>query len=348
MTSISTGNPLETSPTPLPSKGKPDPKPTTTTTQPFAVLTSYLPFTNNAQEQWWLDSGSFISSSSFHRHLLPFFGAYLPTWFSIVNRQGLAIEYSLNFQESGNPVIRSAFEPLSYASGKDAADPVNKRPAEELLAGLEKQGLEGFDLALFNHVRETIFISDEQMAALKDTEAAMHPRWRSLATGVSVATLIRKSLERLKGQLDCAAAFRLVDEYMEASGSWDLRTSIAWDCVPLRRTRLKIYGITNEVSLAKVEELWTMGGQLKDETAHEGLTLLRRLWELLEISKDDRLFSKGNEEKLEYGPTLESFSPLICNYEIHPVALAISRFFGSLGSAWEKKADGYVDLLRAC
>ncbi|KAL5044562.1 aromatic prenyltransferase [Aspergillus fruticulosus] len=275
MAPIRTGNHLETSLDPLYSKGKPSPKPTATTikTQP------------------------------------------------IVSRQGLAIEYSLNFQESGNPVIWSAFEPLSYESGKDAADPLNKRPAEELFAGLEEQGLDGFDMVLFNHVRDTIFISDEQTRSLEDTDTYgikthtalgfdmkgdktgikfyMHPRWRSLATGIPVATLLRESFEQIKEQLDCAEAFKLVDEYMEASGSWDLRTFIAWDCVPLARTRLKIYGIINEVSLAKIEELWTMGGRLNDETAHDGLTLLRRLWGLLEISKDDRLFSNGDEEKLE-------------------------------------------------
>ncbi|KAL5003062.1 tryptophan dimethylallyltransferase-domain-containing protein [Aspergillus recurvatus] len=406
MAPISNENHLETIPTPLPSKGKPGPKPTThtTTTQPFAVLTSYLHFANEAQNQWWLDSGSLfarlLQASQyttdqqyqhllfFYRNLLPSFGTYPPTWFSIVSRQGLAIEYSLNFQESGNPVIRSAFEPLSHASGKDAADPLNKRPAEELLARLEKQGLGGFDTALFNHVRKTIFVSDEQTLSLEHSDTYgikthtalgfdmkgdrtvikcyMHPRWRSLATGVPVATLIRESFERIKEQIDCAGAFRLVDEYMEVSGSWDLRTFIAWDCVPLERTRLEIYGINNEVSLAKIEELWTMGGRLNDETAHEGLTLLRRLWTLLEINKDDRLFSKGDEEKLEYGPTVEGLLPLFWNYEIWAgsdkvapkidipvfgendlkVASAISRFFESLGPAWLEKADGYVDLLR--
>ncbi|KAL4819545.1 aromatic prenyltransferase [Aspergillus spinulosporus] len=398
MPSISNGNQLQTKPTSLPLQGKLGPKPTSS--QPFTLLTSYLPFTNEAQRQWWLDSGSlfarFLQASQyttdqqyqhllfFHRHLLPFLGTYPPTWFSIVSRQGLALEYSLNFQASGNPVLRSAFEPLSYASGKEIADPLNKRPTEELLAGLSEQMLEGLDMAIFDHVRDTIFISDEETAALEDPDAYgikthtalgfdmkgdktvikcyMHPRWRSLATGVPVATLIRNSLERLKDQLNCGQALKLVDEYMDASGSWDLRTFIAWDCVPLGQTRLKIYGITNEVSLGKVEELWTMGGRLNDETTQEGLTLLRHLWQLLEINKDDRLFSKGNEEKLEYGPTVEDFLPLFWNYEVWAgshkaapkvyipvygesdlkVALALSSFFRSLGPAWREKAEGYT------
>ncbi|KAL4733030.1 aromatic prenyltransferase [Aspergillus similis] len=398
MPSISNGNQLRSIPTSLLVQGKLGPK--TTFTQPFSLLTSYLPFTNEAQRQWWLDSGSlfarFLQASQyttdqqyqhllfFHRNLLPFFGTYPPTWFSIISRQGLPIEYSLNFQASGNPVIRSAFEPLSYKSGKDAADPLNKRPTEELLEGLVEQGLEGFDMALFNHVRDTIFITHEETAALENPDAYgimthtalgfdtkgdktvikcyMHPRWRSLATGVPVATLIRDSLEQIKDQLDCDQALKLVDEYMEASGSWDLRTFIAWDCVPLAQTRLKIYGIINEVSLGKVEELWTMGGRLNDKTAHEGLSLLRRLWQLLEINKDDRLFSKGDEDKLEYGPTVEGFLPLFWNYEVWAgsdkvapkvyipvygendlkVALALSRFFRSLGPAWQEKAEGYT------
>ncbi|KAL4754359.1 hypothetical protein BDW72DRAFT_214263 [Aspergillus terricola var. indicus] len=397
MPSISNGSQLQTSPQSLSVQGKPGSEPTST--QPFTLLTSYLPFANEAQRQWWLDSGSLfariLQASQyttnqqyqhllfFYRNLLPFLGTYPPTWFSIVSRQGLAIEYSLNFQASGNPVIRSAFEPLSYVSGKDAADPLNKRPTEELVAGLVEQGLEGFDMMLFNHVRDTIFISDEETVTLKNPDAYgikthtalgfdmkgdktvvkcyMHPRWRSLATGVPVATLLRDSLERIKDQLDCEQALELVDEYMEASGSWDLRTFIAWDCVPLARTRLKIYGIINEISLGKVEELWTMGGRLNDETTHEGLSLLRRLWQLLEVNKDDRLFSEGDQEKLEYGPTIEGFLPLFWNYEIWAgsnkvapkvyipvygendlkVALALSRFFRSLGPAWQKRAEGY-------
>ncbi|KAL6236695.1 hypothetical protein BDW75DRAFT_206257 [Aspergillus navahoensis] len=39
-----------------------------------------------------------------------------------------------------------------------------------------------------------------------------------------------------------------------------------------------------------------MSGRPKGEKAHEGLKPLGRLWELLEINKDDRSFTKGIEE----------------------------------------------------
>ncbi|KAL4779764.1 aromatic prenyltransferase [Aspergillus varians] len=353
-----------------------------------------------AQLQWWQDSGSLLARMLqaaqysthqqyqhllfFHRYIIPFFGPYPHRWFCIMTKSGIPIEYSLNFQQSGNPVIRLAFEPVSEMSGTPD-DPFNKKPSEGLVAAATRHQLKGFDPAVFDHFSDTLFIADAEVASIPNPESYpikthtalgfdfkgdktvvkgyLHPRWKSIATGIPVRTLLQESITKIKDRLDCWDAFTVVDSYMHESNSYDLRNFIAWDCTSVQTSRLKIYGIHNEVSLSKIEELWTLGGRLTDGIALEGLKHIRRLWGLLDIDQTPRQYSAGDEEHLDFGPD-DRFLPLFWNYEIASgsqrvspkiyfpvygendlkVALALSRFFQTLD--WNDKANSYIDSLR--
>ncbi|KAL4928788.1 aromatic prenyltransferase [Aspergillus undulatus] len=370
------------------------------------------------EKEWWLDSGSLLARMLdvseyttdqqyhhllfFHRHLIPFLGPKPIRWPSLISGSGLPIEYSLNFQENSTPVIRAATEPVGYEAGTPA-DPFNKRPLEKFVTGAFKYGVKGFDTALLDHFAQTLFLPDADVFNAVDLNAAfprthagigfdfkgdnvvikgyVHPGWRSRASGIPVSTLVKDSVDGIQRKLNCKEAFSLVNEYMDESDSYNLRTFIAWDCTPIHTSRLKIYGIHNDVSLAKIEELWTMGGRLTDVTAHEGLNHLRRLWGLLDINnktaqsahydeggdtqnQDGQPGCESNSKSSTPDPKVERRLPLFWNYEMKSgstrvapkiyfpvygendlmVATALSRFFASLG--WDKKANEYVGLVR--
>ncbi|KAL4941972.1 hypothetical protein BDV06DRAFT_222598 [Aspergillus oleicola] len=390
---------------------------------PFNLLTTYLPFTSETQKAWWLDSGSLLARMLsaaqyttdqqyahllfFHRHLLPYFGPKPLRWPSLISGSGLPIEYSLNFQANADPVIRIAFEPVGFDAGTPN-DLFNKRPLEELVVGALEHNVKGFDTALLEHFTETLFLPDADVSSIADldphfprTHAALgfdlkgdktvikgyvHPGWRSRATGVPVSTLIRTSIDSIQDRLDCREAISLVHEYMEQSSAYNLRTFLAWDCTPMHASRLKIYGIDNEVSLAKIEELWTMGWRLTDDTALEGLRHLRRLWKFLDINGEvmqsthyDESNENGNHTNGHSGSATESSNgaatkeiesqverrlPLFWNYEITSgtTRIAPKIYFPVYGEndlkvalalsrffatlGWEEKANEHVDLVK--
>ncbi|KAL3480555.1 aromatic prenyltransferase [Aspergillus californicus] len=365
---------------------------------PFQTLTGCLNFANEAELQWWMDSGSLFARMLqladynthqqyqhllfFHRYVIPYFGPYPPKWKTILTKSGAPIEYSLNFQQSSNPVIRMSFEPLNEESGT-TADFFNKKPSEQLVAEAVKNGLNLFDMALFDHFAADIFISDAEIGNIPDVaeypikthtglgfdlkgddvvvKGYVLPRWKSISTGVPVSTLVKESINRIKDRLDCAQAFDLLDEFLDQTGSYNLHTFLAWDCTSINKSRLKIYGVDNQVSLPTIENIWTMGGRLTDASATQGLKLLERFWELLDIDQTPRHYAGGEEKHLDFGP--EKTLPFFWNYEIKSgcnrpfpkiyfpvygendfkVALAVSRFFASLG--WEDKARSYIGTL---
>ncbi|KAL4800872.1 aromatic prenyltransferase [Aspergillus venezuelensis] len=370
MPTLENGHVQIANPTKSPKINKPTPA-----SAPFTLLTTYLPFPTPSQQQWWLDSASLLSRMLsaakytpdqqyahllfFHRHLLPHFGPHPLRWPSLISGSGLPIEYSLNFQNNADPVIRIAFEPVGFEAG-GAADPFNKKALEELVSGAVESNISGFDTALLEHFKQTLFLNDGDIHRISDidpyfprTHSALgfdlkgdktvikgyvHPGWRSRATGVSVNNLIRSSLDGIQDSFNCRAALELVHAYMESSGGYDLRTFLAWDCTPLHSSRIKIYGIDNDVSLKKIEELWTMGWRLTDDAALDGLKHLRRLWRFLDINgaiersthydekHDDTDGANGNnhahgnatqqEAPNPQQPKLDRRLPLFWNYEV--------------------------------
>ncbi|PLN85350.1 aromatic prenyltransferase [Aspergillus taichungensis] len=357
------------------------------------------PLPDVAQEEWWLDAGSLLSRllqvgqytpkqqeehlCFFRQHFLHHFGPYPPTWNSVLTRSGLPLEYSLNFQQNRDPVVRISFEPVSHFAGT-SADPFNKGPSEEMVDRVAKLKLKNFDRTLFDHFATETFITDNEVERISDldkypvkTHTALafdlngddicvkgyvHVRWKSMSSGTPIRDLIQTSFAKIKAKMNCAAAVDLVDAYMAESFSYNQYNFLAWDLTPLHQSRLKLYGAHNEVSLRKIEEVWTLGGLLTDQIATEGLELIYRLWELLGLDSTTRQYGNGYDDYMNQGVD-DRLSPLIWNYEMRAgstrpspkiyfpvhgendlkVATAISHFLASLGP----KFDGvdYVECL---
>ncbi|KAL5334290.1 aromatic prenyltransferase [Aspergillus crustosus] len=364
------------------------------------TLTQSLPFATEDQSNWWLDCGFFFARLLdlaeytvhqqyqhllfFHRYMIPHFGPYPPQWKTVSNKSGLPIVFSLNFQQKGNPVVRVSFEPVSESSGS-AEDPLNKKPFDELLSRFVKDGTENFDTALLDRLSNELFALDAEVASIpgiadfpikthtglgfdfknEDTviKLYVHPRWKSLASGIPVRHLIWHSIDALIDEMDAKQAFDIVHEFLTERALYDLRTFLSWDCRPLSDSRLKFYGLTNDVDLAEIEDIWTMGGRLTDETATEGLKHVRNLWKLLDINEKPRHYSGDTEAHLNFGPQ-DHLMPMFWNYEVNSgserpspkvyipvygendlkVAVALSNFFESLG--WEEKGRSYVETLK--
>lgn len=97
---------------------------------PFEVVTEEINLKTDNDRIWWQKAGTMLAkvldSAEYTREeqhkylkfyadvLLPHMGSYPQTFRSSITRSGLPIELSVNYQQSGRPlVVRIGFEPLS-------------------------------------------------------------------------------------------------------------------------------------------------------------------------------------------------------------------------------------------
>ncbi|GKZ47767.1 aromatic prenyltransferase (DMATS family) [Aspergillus brasiliensis] len=310
-------------------------------------------------------------------HIIPALGPYPQRWPSVMTYTDLPIEMSVNFQDHHASTVRVGIEPICEVAGT-SRDRFNQTATEMLvgrLSTLGGAGGGGLDRMLYHHfVRdfgitelETLKVKQGEFkrdsvqsmynigfsferagpAASVDTKGYVFLRLKERASGIPMQRLLRESL----GQLDATAgrrdrkAVQKVIEYMAEGGGFNEYTYLAWDFVDSAKSRVKVYGVLGDLRIEKVEEVWTMGGRLKDPATMQGLELVRRLWELLE----------GNSQQQP------SKAPILMwNYEIRPgrdepipklylpllgrndmfVAKTLARFFDSLG--WADEARSYV------
>ncbi|RAL08587.1 brevianamide F reverse prenyltransferase [Aspergillus homomorphus CBS 101889] len=357
----------------------------------------------NDQVEWWQDTGRlcgrFLQVAGYspqlqdyylgftNTTLIPALGPHPQEWRSVITRSGLAIEYSLNFQENTNPMLRIGFEPISYLAKTDK-DPFNKVAHAELCNQLAQMGLKGFDSTLFHHFAKDFLLSDHQadnfpadrigpdtvrsQAAFgfdfKDgkigVKGYVFPRLKALSSGIPVGQLIMDSVRKVEHQMQCSGpAVSLLNAYMEENGGYNEYTFLSWDFVTPAQSRLKFYGVHNDVTMRKVAEMWTLDGRLLDETTLKGLVLIERLWRLLKIGEGVREY-EGTWDDGVKSTDKDVATPIVWNYEIRQgcdqpipklyfpvhgendllVAQAISEFFRSIG--WIDRAEKYVDELR--
>ncbi|CEL10885.1 hypothetical protein ASPCAL13992 [Aspergillus calidoustus] len=283
------------------------------------------------------------SYMAFHTQtLVPLMGPYPQKFRSVVTRSGLPLEFSANYTQhsKGDPTWRIGFEPVSMASGSPG-DPYNQVAMSALLSSLKSLNLRGYDTGLFEHfvARHTVNqperdslggkqldgsdISRSQVAFgfdLKDGQIAVKgytfPALKCKVTGKEFGTLFRDSIYPLIGCMGgdhTQASFDTIDEYMKETSGWSDWSFFSWDCVAPAKARLKLYSSTNLVKWSKMEEIWTLGGRVVGESNMQGLTYLRRLWELVQIKDGYRAFTGGFDNDTDSTPT-----PVLWNYEIRP------------------------------
>nr|UBX54538.1 prenyltransferase [Aspergillus sp.] len=363
---------------------------------PLEIIAQYAPTHNKDHAGWWQDLGllfsRFLDFGKYDVHeqyqyllflyhtLVPSLGPYPNQWKSVITMTGLPIEYSLNFQQGTRPLIRIGFEPVSDQSGSPV-DPFNQFPVSELVNVLARLRLPGFDSALFHHFAHDFTVSAQETARLGDigpirtqgafgfdlkgsgeisTKGYSFMRLKHMATRTPISELILKSAKKLQPHMDCMEALSILDEYMASTGGYTEFTFLAWDYVPVGSSRLKIYGVHPEATLARAQEMWTVGNRFNDPTTRTGWDLLRRLWTLMKINEHVVAMPENFDDGAD-ASAHGNVPPLIWNYEIQPgsarpvpklyfpvhgvndltVARGLSEFFASLG--WKDQAETYVD-----
>ncbi|RAK97896.1 DMATS type aromatic prenyltransferase [Aspergillus ibericus CBS 121593] len=320
-------------------------------------------------------------------HIIPSLGPYPQRWPSVMTYTDLPIEMSVNFQDSGPSTVRVGIEPICGLAGTPG-DRFDQVATEQLVARLSAlgPGMGVLDRVLYHHFVGDFRISEVETTKLtkevfgpnsvqsmynigfdfKETGVAtkgyVFLRLKERASGVPMRRLLSESLGRLDvmaGRGD-AEAVRQVVEYMEEGGGFNEYTYLAWDFVDAAKSRVKVYGVHGDLKLEKAEEVWTMGGRLKDPANLRGLELVRRLWGLLEDDQEDDQEDEHKDEQEAKTGGLKA-GVLMWNYEIRPgcdkpvpklylpllgrndmlVAKTLEQFFQSLG--WTEQARTYVD-----
>ncbi|KAL1865223.1 hypothetical protein Plec18167_009491 [Paecilomyces lecythidis] len=324
----------------------------------------------------------------FKKYVVPFLGVY-PTndrdrWLSILTRYGTPFELSFNCSDS---VVRYTFEPINAATGT-VQDPFNTNAIWDCLKKFI-QIQRGVDLEWFTYFKNELTLNADESAFLRDNNLAegpiktqnklaldlknrgfvlktyIYPALKSIATGKSIWELMFNSVSRLSVQYPgLTAPLSVLDEYIQSLGPKGTAGPRLFSCdlVHPSKSRIKIYVLERMVSLASMEDLWTLGGRRKDDSTLAGLSLLRELWELIQLPSGLREYP---EPYLPLGTIPNEQLPLMANYTLHQddpwpepqvyftpfgmndmeIADALITFMERRG--WSDMAQSYKDSLRS-
>ncbi|KAL5359464.1 aromatic prenyltransferase [Aspergillus floccosus] len=370
---------------------------------PVECLGKYINFTSNSEEAWFNKTAPILerllSSSGYsidhqyqyltfyYRVLVPALGPYPQTYSSTITGTGLPVEFSVNYQEHGDKtVVRIGFEPVTSLSGT-ARDPYNQRAPSSLLNRVANIDPKNFDDRLWHYFAHEHTVTPIERARLngeaiqgselrtsmtfgfdlKDGDVVVKgyssPAKKVQATKKTLGDLMANSIRNLRSEMDCEEAFNTVHSYMEEINGYNKFAFFSWDCVVPPLSRLKFYGLDNNITWAKAEEIWTLNGRVKTSTTVKALQRLRQLWDLLGIQEGDTGYSGTFDRGEESGQATRA--PMIWNYEMRPdshvpqpklylpaygendlkIVTALSRFFDILGLS--NLAKTYPDTVRS-
>ncbi|EPS25871.1 hypothetical protein PDE_00807 [Penicillium oxalicum 114-2] len=312
-------------------------------------VSRYLSFQDDHQRSWWEHTAPLLSrileSAQYdlhHQHLylvlyrsllVPFLGPHPHQWDSFITYCGLPVEFSINYQDHGPPTARIGWEPVSHLSGTPD-DVFNLHTVEKAVSTLSKLSLKGFDTQLFTHFLKTLTVSHEQAATidvaqlpisrfknqasfgldLKGGEVTVkcyiYPALKGYVTGYSFRQLLDDALHAGSALAPYPEALSVVHDYMESAGLYNQYSFLGFDFVNPVKSRLKIYATVQEVSWAKIQDIWMVGGRFRDDlNLQRGLGFARELW----------LRLTGDTDKMAVG---------IWNYELAPgSAVPMSKWY---------------------
>lgn len=359
----------------------------------YKSLSRYLKFSEN-EEGWWHKTApllnKILAAAKYDVHLqyryLVFYyaacvsalGPYPQRFSSSITRSGLPVEFSVNYQNNSKPIVRIGYEPISHLSGTER-DPYNHKTASEIVATLSKIQPD-FDPRLFNYFVHQLSVNKAESDVLNganvegsemksqtafgfdlvngeiSVKGYAFPAMKCQVSQQSLSQLLKAAINGLKGEFDCA--FGLVDEYMERCGGYNQFSFVSWDCVVPAKSRFKVYGVHNDVTWKKIEDIWTLGGQATSGNVTKGLELLKELWTLIDLDEGERGYTGRFDDANDNGSNIQS--PMVWNYELRPnnpwplakfyfpvhgendmkIVKGLARFFENRG--WTELARSYV------
>ncbi|RHZ67149.1 uncharacterized protein CDV56_108145 [Aspergillus thermomutatus] len=327
---------------------------------PLRVLSKSFNFTSADEAKWWhstapmfaaLLAGAKYDLNAQYRFLvlhrefvIPTLGPY-PTkgkdtdntkrWHSTLTRFGLPFELSFNYSKS---LVRFAFEPLGPLTGT-AADPFNTkaiRPTLQRLAAVVPR----LDLEWFDHFRQELVVSDEDVAILNDQKTTIpvfrtqnklaadlaangdillktyiYPRIKAMATGVPKEKLMFDAIRKVDRDGCLEPAVATLEAFMAAHSSSLIAHFLSCDLVKPCEWRIKLYCFETQLGFESMAAIWTLDGRRTDEETMVGLELLRELWGLIPVTEGRCALPDCFHE---LGTSPEEQLPFIINFTLSP------------------------------
>ena len=337
------------------------------------TLTKSMTFANLDQYQYWHAVGPMLGRMLFngnydihkqYEYLCLFAHAVIPKLGPFPGGRDIyrcllggtgSVELSQNFQKLG-PTTRIAFEPTSYVAST-GVDPLNRHTVHGTLAELRAIGSASVDMELHQMLVNELTLTDREENLMSPEEISgtawktqillaldlgqtgitvkeyFYPALKASVTGQSVAKLCFSAIRKLDKQEVFEPASKAIETYMQTQSQTDLYF-LSCDLVDPSHTRIKLYLMELDMSLAKVEEHWTMGGRLNDEETVLGLKMLQDLW--IDFGIVEGMRNEPERPSLPGDP--DTIVPFIMNYEMNPgEALPKPKFYFPLVGISELK-----------
>lgn len=223
---------------------------------------------------------------------------------SFLTPNGSPFETSLNTTDSGKSYVRFCYEPVFPGSDGVTEDPI---PAIAEAVGA--------DLRWFNQFAAHFYPSEEDEVILKEKlpqdgmripkvflafdlvggkrsmKAYFYPVMKYMTTKLNCD---RASLDLIRRLDPCGPLFeaplKLIEKYQTLLyGDPPLSGVVGIDCVtPEEGARVKVYIDPQSNSWATMENHFTLGGKLTDESTLAGLRILKDMWNLLMNEPESR------------------------------------------------------------
>ncbi|KAJ5644195.1 uncharacterized protein N7484_006702 [Penicillium longicatenatum] len=276
----------------------------------------------------------------YKKAIVPMLGAYpmddCPRWMSILTRYGTPFELSLN---CSNNVVSYTYEPISKTTGT-SQDPFNTNAIWEALQHL-MAAQKGIDLEWFGHFKKALTLDSDESAFLLGRnmvgdqiktqnklslelgqdeftlKAYMYPALKSLVTKKSTHDLIFEAAHDLAQSYPrISTPLKVLEEYLKsrAPNSTVKPRLLSCDLVEPSKSRIKIYLLEDMVTLTTLEDLWTLGGRRNDQSTKEGFSVLRDLWNLINLTAQFCSYPVGY---LSLNDPVNEQLPLMADFTLH-------------------------------
>jgi len=216
-------------------------------------------------------------------------------------------EWSLNWKEkSSKQTVRFTVEPMTLKAGT-AEDPINQLGAKEFLEGVQKD-LPSLELTRFNQFLEAMNVPNDDV----DDAIAKHPphfprsriwiafdlehsgnllakayhlpHWRAIQSGKSANIIVSDAIRACNGEDGSTydAGLDAIKSYLSTYSSDEEAPQMGLlsnDCTPDKPgMRLKAYFRSSVDSLAKVKEMYSLGGRLQGDNITASINGISELW----------------------------------------------------------------------
>lgn len=328
------------------------------------------------------DDAQYNHLNLFHQCILPYLGVFPrpennnTRWLSTLCPYGTPIEPSLNISQN---IVRYSVEPVGPQAGTED-DPQNTNVLWECLEGIKRFD-NRVDLTWFRHFASRLMLNKKeggrfaserkskfrpgqgQYGFAIDLKSArpmlkgyIFPGVKSKMSGIPTSQLVFNAVREIDSEGTIAESLAKVGDYINNASPLLRVAFVGCDMLEPRDSRIKIYAIDQDVSWARVQDLWTLGGCISSRSIDEGLKILRELWDLLHIPPGVR---SDDVEHCEIGKQANYLFPTIINWTMLPghadpmpqiylvtfsmkdshISAALSTFFGRLG--WTQLAQDY-------